>query len=103
VLFNDTIYSNLLLGRKWSDPARGRRPRATPSRMTSLSASEGHDTWSRTRRPALRGQKQRVALPAPSCRNAPILDPGRGTSRLDSDSEAAIQAALKKLVAGKTC
>src|SRR5581483_12466757 len=48
------------------------------------------------------GQRQRVALARAFLRNAPILILDEATSALDSESEAKIQLALQKLVAGKT-
>ncbi|HUR59686.1 MAG TPA: ATP-binding cassette domain-containing protein, partial [Opitutaceae bacterium] len=63
----------------------------------------GYDTIVGERGAALSGgQRQRLALARAFLRNAPILILDEATSALDSDSEAAIQAALKKLVAGKT-
>jgi subfamily B ATP-binding cassette protein MsbA len=48
------------------------------------------------------GQKQRIALARAFLRNAPLLILDEATSALDSESEAAIQDALRKLVVGKT-
>ena len=48
------------------------------------------------------GQKQRLAVARAFLRNAPILILDEATSALDSESEQAIQAALAKLVVGKT-
>ena len=104
VLFNDTVYNNLLLG----------RPDATPTEVfaaaTDAHADEfiramplGYDTVVGERGALLSGgQKQRLAIARAFLRNAPILILDEATSALDSESEAAIQAALKKLVVGKT-
>jgi len=43
-----------------------------------------------------------VIIARASLRNAPILILDEATSALDSDSEAAVQDALRKLVRGKT-
>ena len=104
VLFNDTVYNNLLLG----------RPDATPTEVfaaaTDAHADEfiramplGYDTVVGERGALLSGgQKQRLAIARAFLRNAPILILDEATSALDSESEAAIQAALRKLVVGKT-
>ena len=104
VLFNDTIYQNLLLG----------RPEATRDEVMAAAIDahadefirglpEGYDTLVGERGALLSGgQKQRVALARAFLRNAPILILDEATSALDSDSEAAVQDALRKLVVGKT-
>jgi ATP-binding cassette subfamily B multidrug efflux pump len=48
------------------------------------------------------GQRQRVAIARVILRNAPILVLDEATSALDSEIEAAIQASLDALMAGKT-
>jgi len=104
VLFNDTIYQNLLLG----------RPAATRDEVMAAavdahadefirSLPQGYETLVGERGALLSGgQKQRVALARAFLRNAPILILDEATSALDSDSEAAVQDALRKLVVGKT-
>jgi len=104
VLFNDTVYNNLLLA----------RPGATREMVHAAARDafahdfiqafpNGYDTLVGERGARLSGgQKQRIALARAFLRNAPILVLDEATSALDSESEAAIQAALKKLVVGKT-
>jgi subfamily B ATP-binding cassette protein MsbA len=48
------------------------------------------------------GERQRIALARAFLRDAPILLLDEATSALDADSEARIQAALKRLCAGRT-
>ena len=104
VLFNDTIYNNLALGK------------AVASRDEILTAARnahahefieklplGYDTMVGERGSLLSGgQKQRIAIARAFLRNAPILILDEATSALDSDSEAAVQDALRQLVVGKT-
>ena len=104
VLFNDTIYNNLLLG----------RPGATRDEVVKAAVDahadefirgfpEGYDTIVGERGARLSGgQKQRLAVARAFLRNAPILILDEATSALDSQSEQMIQEALKKLVVGKT-
>ncbi len=104
VLFNDTIYNNLLLGRP--DATRAEVEQAARDAFAHdfiLAQPNGYDTLVGERGASLSGgQKQRVALARAFLRNAPILILDEATSALDSESEASIQAALKKLVVGKT-
>lgn len=104
VLFNDTIYNNLLLGRpdaQREEIERAARDAFAHDFITSL--PNGYNTTVGERGVLLSGgQKQRIAIARAFLRNAPILILDEATSALDSDSEAAIQAALKKLVVGKT-
>jgi subfamily B ATP-binding cassette protein MsbA len=104
VLFNDTIYNNLLLGRPEAtreDVERAARDAYAHDFITKQ--PQGYETIVGERGVLLSGgQKQRIAIARAFLRNAPILILDEATSALDSDSEAAIQAALKQLVVGKT-
>jgi subfamily B ATP-binding cassette protein MsbA len=106
VLFNETIYANLLLGRPEATRAeveQAARDAFAHDFILKLEGGLGYDTVVGERGGRLSGgQKQRIALARAFLRNAPILILDEATSALDSDSEAAIQAALKKLVVGKT-
>lgn len=104
VLFNDSIYNNLLLGRE----------NATREEVIAAAVSahadefirafpNGYDTMVGERGALLSGgQKQRIALARAFLRDAPILILDEATSALDSQSEQMIQEALKHLVVGKT-
>src|SRR5690606_9069685 len=48
------------------------------------------------------GQRQRVAIARALLKDAPILVLDEATSALDSESEAAVQQNLSRLMAGKT-
>ncbi len=104
VLFNESLYHNLLLG----------RPDATREEVIAAAVSahahdfitafpQGYDTLAGERGSRLSGgQKQRLAIARAFLRNAPILILDEATSALDGESEAAIQTALRQLVVGKT-
>ena len=104
VLFNDTIYNNLLLGRE----------NATRDEIMTAAVDahadefirqlpQGYDTMVGERGSLLSGgQKQRVAIARAFLRHAPILILDEHASALDSDSEAALQDSMRKLVQGKT-
>jgi subfamily B ATP-binding cassette protein MsbA len=104
VLFNDSIYHNLLLGR--ADASRQEVMAAARDAYAHdfiTAFPQGYETMAGERGARLSGgQKQRLAIARAFLRNAPILILDEATSALDSESEAAIQAALKKLVTGKT-
>jgi subfamily B ATP-binding cassette protein MsbA len=106
VLFDDTIYANLLLSRPEAtrtEVEQAARDAFAHDFITALEGGLGYETKVGERGNRLSGgQKQRIALARAFLRNAPILILDEATSALDSDSEAAIQLALKKLVVGKT-
>jgi ATP-binding cassette, subfamily B, bacterial MsbA len=105
VLFNETIYENIRLG----------RPSATRAEVEQAARDafahdfiveqlpRGYDSIVGERGAQLSGgQRQRIALARAFLRNAPILILDEATSALDSESESFIQRALQKLMAGKT-
>jgi subfamily B ATP-binding cassette protein MsbA len=104
VLFNDSIFNNLLLGRP--DATRPEVEQAARDAFAHdfiLAQPQGYDTIVGERGAGLSGgQKQRIALARAFLRQAPILILDEATSALDTESESFIQTALKKLVAGKT-
>ncbi len=104
ILFNDTIYNNLLFGRP--DATREEVERAAKAAFAHdfiLRLPEGYETFAGERGTQLSGgQKQRIALARAFLRQAPILILDEATSALDSESEAYIQTALKELMVDKT-
>jgi ATP-binding cassette, subfamily B, bacterial MsbA len=106
VLFNDTIYNNLALGKGAASReeivAAAKNAHAHEFIM-DLEGGLGYDTVVGERGNRLSGgQKQRIAIARAFLRHSPILILDEATSALDSDSEAAVQDALRKLVQGKT-
>ena len=104
VLFNDTIYNNLALGLAGaSREAIMQAAREAHAHEFIVKLPHGYDTMVGERGALLSGgQKQRIAIARAFLRNAPILILDEATSALDSDSEAAVQDALRHLVVGKT-
>ncbi len=104
VLFNDTIFNNLLFAHpEATRPAIEAAARAAYAHDFILGFPSGYETIVGERGARLSGgQKQRLALARAFLRNAPVLILDEATSALDSDSESAIQLALKHLVVGKT-
>jgi subfamily B ATP-binding cassette protein MsbA len=104
VLFNDTVYNNLLLGRLDATPEEVRAAAKDAHADEFISSFPmGYDTVVGERGARLSGgQKQRLAVARAFLRNAPILILDEATSALDSQSEQMIQDALRKLVVGKT-
>jgi len=104
VLFNDTIYNNLLLGRQ--DASRDEVMAAAVDAYADdfiRVLPQGYDTVVGERGALVSGgQRQRLAIARAFLRDAPILILDEATSALDSESEAAIQAALKKLMKDRT-
>ncbi|HVZ65725.1 MAG TPA: ABC transporter ATP-binding protein [Lacunisphaera sp.] len=104
VLFNDTVFNNLALGREGaSRDAIFAAARNAHAHEFITQLPEGYDTIVGERGALLSGgQKQRIAIARAFLRDAPILILDEATSALDSDSEAAVQDALRHLVVGKT-
>jgi ATP-binding cassette, subfamily B, bacterial MsbA len=104
VLFNDTIYHNLALGAA----VASRQEIVAAARLAHAhdfieKLPQGYDTIVGERGALLSGgQKQRLAIARAFLRHAPILILDEATSALDSDSEAAVQDALRRLMQGKT-
>jgi ATP-binding cassette subfamily B protein len=104
LLFNDTIRSNIAYG----------KPSATQTEVEAAAKAanahdfimrlpSGYDTIVGERGGFLSvGERQRITIARALIRNPPILILDEATSSLDAESEALVQAAIDKLIEGRT-
>ena len=104
VLFNDTIYNNILMG----------KPHATEEEIISAAKianahqfiqnlPEGYHTNIGDDGNKLSGgQKQRISIARAVLKNPPIMILDEATSALDTESERFVQDALDKMMANRT-
>lgn len=104
ILFNDTIYNNILIGRLDATREQVLAAAERASAREFIEALEnGWDTVVGERGGRLSGgQRQRIAIARAFLRDAPILILDEATSALDTESEAQIQHSLEALVRGRT-
>ncbi len=104
VLFNDTIYNNILLSRpNSSEEEVHEAARKAHAHSFIVDFENAYETLVGDRGARLSGgQKQRITLARAFLKNAPILILDEATSALDGESESQIHAALEELVKGKT-
>ncbi|MFA6353456.1 MAG: ABC transporter ATP-binding protein [Candidatus Paceibacterota bacterium] len=104
VLFHRTLMENIRYGRRDATDEEVLKA-ATLAHCDEFidSLPFGYETYVGERGVKLSGgERQRVAIARAIIKNAPILILDEATSSLDSHSEALIQDALTKLIAGKT-
>ncbi|MDH3230665.1 MAG: ABC transporter ATP-binding protein/permease, partial [Alphaproteobacteria bacterium] len=103
-LFNDTVRNNILYGRPDAtdeEVIEAARNAAADEFIAGL--ADGYDTMVGERGVFLSGgQRQRISIARAMLKNAPILLLDEATSALDTESEQQVQAALERLMAGRT-
>lgn len=103
-LFNRSLFENLQLANpKASKEEIFEAARLAHIHDTILSLPNGYDSIVGERGILLSGgERQRIAIAAAILKDAPILILDEATSALDSESEQAIEKALKELMKNKT-
>jgi subfamily B ATP-binding cassette protein MsbA len=102
-LFDDTIRANIGYARPEASQAEiEQAAREAAAHDFILTLPQGYDTPVGEAGARLSGgQRQRIAIARAFLKDAPILLLDEATSALDTESEAQVQAALKRLMAGR--
>jgi len=103
-LFDDTVRANIAYARpEATDEEIEAAARQAAAHEFILELSEGYDTVVGEAASRLSGgQRQRIAIARAFLKDAPILLLDEATSALDTESEAQVQDALERLMAGRT-
>jgi subfamily B ATP-binding cassette protein MsbA len=104
VLFHDTVRSNIAYGMQEVDQeALEAAARAANAHDFIAALPNGYDTVVGERGTELSGgQRQRLAIARAILRDPPILIFDEATSALDTEAERLVQAAVERLLAGRT-
>jgi subfamily B ATP-binding cassette protein MsbA len=103
-LFNDTIRANIAYGRFGASQEEiEEAARNAAAHDFILNLPDGYDTMVGEQGLRLSGgQRQRIAIARAMLKQAPILLLDEATSALDAESERKVQAALERLMVGRT-
>lgn len=105
LLFNDTIAANIAYARPGAEPGQV----SEAARVANIadyieSLPDGYETLVSERGESLSGgEKQRLALARAVLADPEVLILDEATSNLDSKAEKAVQEALERIIAGRTC
>jgi subfamily B ATP-binding cassette protein MsbA len=103
-LFDDTVHANIAYGRAGAtDDEIVEAARNAAAHDFIIDLPDGYETMVGEQGVKLSGgQRQRLAIARAMLKNAPVLLLDEATSALDTESERQVQAALVKLMAGRT-
>jgi ATP-binding cassette subfamily B protein len=103
-LFNDTVHANIAYARPDASRAEVQAAaRAAHAHEFIETLPDGYDTIVKERGSRLSpGQRQRIAIARALLKDPPVLIFDEPTSALDTESERAIQEALRTLLKGRT-
>ena len=104
LLFDDSVRANIAYGRPGAGAGEiGRAARMAGAHSFIQELGQGYETQVGPRGSNLSGgQRQRIAIARAILKDAPILLLDEATSALDNKSERQVQAALNKLMSGRT-
>ncbi len=105
ILFNDTIYNNIILGTGGATQERVEEAaRIAHAHNFIMQKPEGYQTVAGDRGARLSGgERQRITIARAVLKNPPILILDEATSSLDTESERIVQDAINKLMENRTC
>lgn len=103
-LFDDTIRGNIAYARPQASPGEiEQAAQAAAAHDFIMTLPQGYDTPVGELGSRLSGgQRQRIAIARAFLKDAPLLLLDEATSALDTESEAKVQEALERLMAGRT-